>query len=384
MSIKKAALAFALAAALLSGCGGPEDPPSESASKFDAPEQTQALGQEQLEAMYGAYETALNIFCHEKILPDGTYIDSVDYGMDGNSFAVFDIDGDGADELMIVYSSTGKADMSEMIYGYNAQAGELYEQFMRFPNLEYYDNGVIIAYFSQNKGLAGRFWPYYVYKYDPAGDVYDCVAMADAWDGSVFGSDNNGRPFPEEIDTSGERMVYYLVGADEPTAGEPVDKSEYERWLRGYIGGAEQMTVPWLPLTPENIAAGARGTGAVRFKLDGGGERNFYSSVTGLSKAEVESFALKVRRSILSHDWQTLARYVNFPVTVNGVECADIGALLSAAPELLADEDLVAALVSETCEELPCGGSDITMAGGRVRIVDTDGRLCVRAIGTPA
>ncbi len=383
---KKAALILVLSAVLLSACAGPEDILSANVpEQNEGALQTAAAGADRLEAMYSSYEAALSIFYYEKVLPDGTYLDSEDYGMDGNAFAVFDIDGDGMDELIIEYSSTSIANMIELIYGYDAETGELYEEFMRFPNLFYYDNGIIKAFFSRNQGLAGRFWPYYLYEYDPAQDRYECVAMVDAWDGSIYGVDYSGKPFPGEIDVSGEGIVYYLSGADEKTLNEPVDRNEYERWLDGYVGDAKELTVPMVPLTPENIAEGARGTSGLRLKSDGSAERNFYSAATSLSKAEVERMALEVRGSILARDWETLAQYVDFPVMVNGEECPNSAALEDLAAGLMEGDTFAGALISETCEEMPVSRTGIIMAGGCIHLSETEaGELRVTAINMPA
>ncbi len=383
--IGKKAVLILLAAVMLSACTGKGDIRAETASAPDSiAAKRQPVSMDKLEAMYNSYETALNILYYEKILPDGTYLDSDDYGMDGNLFAVFDIDGDGLDELIIEYSNTYLADMVELIYGYDDESGELHEEFMRFPNLTYYNNGIIKAFFSHNQGLAGRFWPYYLYEYDPVQDRYECVAMADAWDGSAHSEDYSGKPFPVEIDISGDGIVYYLSDADEKTLGQPVDRDEYERWLDSYIGKATELTVPKVSLTPENFAEGARGTAVLLLKNNNSSERNFYSSLTSMSKAEVECFALEVRASILARNWQAFAQCVYFPVMLNGEECPNTSALIAIAPELLTEDNFVKALVSETCEDMFFNYAGIIMADGCLHLGEGEGGgLRVTAINTP-
>lgn len=267
MNVPKAAFTFILAAALaLTACSaapepapapGPETPAAAGAAvtpETHEPEPPGSPGPEpdEFEAMREAYERALNKLYYEKIMPDGTSVDEgFDMGMD--LFAVYDVDFDGRDELIIQHNNAPMAGKTEVVYAYDSESGLLVEEFSQFPALVWYDNGVIMALFSHNQGLAGRFWPYFLYVYDSGRDRYDCVGMVDAWDSSIFDRDFDGNPFPAEIDVSGEGIVYYIMEPDEYNLDKPVDKSGYESWLDGYIAGAAPFDVPFVPLEPENL-----------------------------------------------------------------------------------------------------------------------------------
>ena len=270
MNVSKAAFAFILAAALaLTACSAAPEPASAPAPgtpaaqgssvttvppETNGPEPPESPGPEpgELEAMREAYGLALNRLYYEKIMPDGASVgEDFDMGMD--LFAVYDVDFDGRDELIIQHNNAPMAGKRETVYAYDSESGLLVEEFSQFPALVWYDNGVVMALFSHNQGMAGRFWPYFLYVYDSGRDRYDCVGMVDAWDSSIFDTDYDGDPFPSEIDVSGEGIVYYIMEPDEYSLDRPVDKSEYKLWLDGYIADAAPFDLPFVPLEPANL-----------------------------------------------------------------------------------------------------------------------------------
>lgn len=204
------------------------------------------------ESMKAAYVSILEEIYYNHTFPDGE-----DYGffdsshISDNKFAVCDIDQDGKDELIIQYTTTYMAGMVELIYDYDKESDTVRTELVEFPAIIFYDNGVIEAGLSHNQGLAGDFWPYNLYQYEPDSDAYIMVGMIDAWDMSYAEKDFNGNPFPEEIDADGDGIVYYII--TDGTYGTPVDLEEYNQWRRSYVGEAKEVDVPYLNLTAENI-----------------------------------------------------------------------------------------------------------------------------------
>lgn len=170
---------------------------------------------------------------------------------DGPSFAVYDVDRDGTEELLI------QDPVSELvqIYGYSS-AGKVYLELEEYSNLYCYDNGVIEVGWSHNQGAAGdKLWPYNVYQYNPGTGVYDRIAAVDGWDKAlreIF----SGKAFPAEADLDGDGFIYYVItepGGYAPDYGEAMDYAAYEDWRQSYLQGAEPSGVPLLPLIRENI-----------------------------------------------------------------------------------------------------------------------------------
>ena len=203
------------------------------------------------------YAQVLKTLLDENRLPDdlndpGDYIGTVAEreAMAENQFAVCDVDGDGREELVIQYLTANMvAGMRALIYDTDENGG-LCLQFSEFPNLTFYDNGAIQAGWSHNQGLAGDFWPYTLYVYNPESDLYRDVGSVDAWS-----RDFQPQNYPADTDTSNSGFVYYVYRDMGTEYGviPPVDESEYLQWREEYLAGAAELELPWQSLTAEQI-----------------------------------------------------------------------------------------------------------------------------------
>ena len=203
------------------------------------------------------YAQILKTLLDENRLPDdlndpGGYIGTVEEreAMAENQFAVCDVDGDGREELVLQYLTANMvAGMRALIYDTDENGG-LCLQFSEFPNLTFYDNGAIQAGWSHNQGLAGDFWPYTLYVYNPESDLYRDVGSVDAWS-----RDFQPQNYPADTDTSNSGFVYYVYRDMGTEYGviPPVDESEYLQWREEYLAGAAELELPWQSLTAEHI-----------------------------------------------------------------------------------------------------------------------------------
>ena len=233
-----------------------EEPAQEEPEELPAEEpETPQPTQQDRAPMLAAYQAALETLLNEHRFPEDA--ESRTFFGDtpsGDQFAVFDVDGDGRDELILTYTDTTMAEMGASIYDYDAEQDCLVQEFSAFPMLTFYDNGVIQADWSHNQGLAGEFWPYTLYQYDKDADCYNPVGMVDAWDGTMFPEDFEGNPFPEDVDVSHSGSVYYIMDYGTYETDHPVDEGEYQSWREGFLQGAGELTVPYQDLTEENIS----------------------------------------------------------------------------------------------------------------------------------
>ncbi len=204
-----------------------------------------------------AYETLLdNILQGE--LPDSDYGEYDGGDMSLNTFAVFDVDGDGYEELIINYVTTYNGGMITKIYGYDAETNELKEEFAEYPTIKIYSNGpdgIIFAYASHNHGRAPGledFWPYRLYEYNRSTDTYDKVAIVDAWDKNNTTWENT--EFPENVDKDGDGIVYCVMLNGEWDYSNAMDNSEYEAWLSAYMekDNMTEMEIQYMELKYEN------------------------------------------------------------------------------------------------------------------------------------
>lgn len=278
--------ALCLAAAMLVGCGsdgtgnGLEDM---GVSLTDGPggnaDGQESGGQDSSQApaedgsgsaaMYEAYVKVLEDIYFDQKFPDGTEhgLQPASADITDNMFAVYDIDADGREELIVFYTTTYTAGMVEIIYDYDSGTGDVREEFLAYPMRTYYDNGIVEVEASHNQGLAsdggadGNFWPYSLYRYDPETDAYVSLANVDAWSRGFREEDYDGNPFPQEVDADGDGVVYYVATeGNEPKA--PMDGAEYDQWRDSCLKGAKPIQVPYVNLTTDNIYAITNGSAA--------------------------------------------------------------------------------------------------------------------------
>lgn len=174
------------------------------------------------------------------------------YSIYDNQFAVYDIDGDGHEELIFSITGTYTGGMTMTIYDYNNK-GEAIEQFSCFPYATFYDNGAIWVGASHNQGLAGEFWPHSLYSYDADSNSYEDEGYVDAWSKEAFPTNFSDEPYPDYIDKSKSGYVYYIYPPNDFNEVKPVDEAEYIKWNDGIIGNAKEIMIPFKNLTEENI-----------------------------------------------------------------------------------------------------------------------------------
>lgn len=212
---------------------------------------------EENKVRHEAYKNALKDMVESKKLPNDDEIElyyDETMNMEENKFAIYDIDNDGHDELIIEWVTAPTAGQLSFIYDYDVENEKFVTEFTDVPLLTFYDNGVIVALLSHNQGLAGEnFWPYFLYKYDEKTDVYNQVAMVDAWDKTVADSDSNGNKYPVDIDKSGDGIVYYIITDGDYDNKVPVSKKDYENWRSSYLDGAKEVKVEYMSLSAKEI-----------------------------------------------------------------------------------------------------------------------------------
>lgn len=231
-----------------------QDSPSSQAKAVDAAEtiiSEDSVEQNSSNERKAAFISALEGICRNQVFPDGSEFqyDASTNG-EGNQFAIYDIDFDGKEELIIQYTTTYTAGMVEVIYDYDSKTKLLKEELRSFPSLTYYNNGIVSADWSHNQGLAGLgdFWPYTLYQYKQESDTYIEIASVDAWNKERADEDYEGNPFPDELDIDGDGFIYFVTAEGTYAQNTVVDGEEYERWRSSLLGNAKKMEVPYQTL----------------------------------------------------------------------------------------------------------------------------------------
>lgn len=249
----KRRFALLLAAAVLL-CGCAKKAP---AAETDAPEtvasvpRATASRQEREKTRMSVFKETVENLAYESRLPDGSTVpqgtDSA--SMDGNFFALADVNGDGEQELILNFLTGPAASMSGFLCGYDETAGSLTIELQAFPAFRFYPRGLVEAQLSHNQGLAGdALWPYTLYRY--VSGAFAEFASVDAWDKTMGLTDCTGTPFPEETDADGDGIVY-LVTREGRT--EAMDGEAYAQWRRATLGTEVSTPVTYYSITRDNI-----------------------------------------------------------------------------------------------------------------------------------
>lgn len=267
-------LTISLAAALLTGCAS--SGAGASVPETARPDQTETVTQPagttvpvQTEAAtqpketqnalaYQAFREALATVHDKMYWPemDGVEIELFEGGsIEDEKFAVYDVDGDGEDELLISVENTYTAGMCQIVYGYDAETGGVRVELAGYPSMTYYP-GMVRQQASHNQGYAGdKLWPYAIYRYDAQADEYKWSCTADGWDKTLSDYDySREMAFPDDIDTLGEGYVYIV--SDSAGDKKFMNRTDYEAWESAMFGSIQPLDIPWQKMTAQNIALG--------------------------------------------------------------------------------------------------------------------------------
>lgn len=197
------------------------------------------------------YAAVLRNTLYSNILPDGT-VSEIGIGS-ASQFAVGDVDSDGREELVLLCDPGVMAGMRGYIIGCDGDSGEIFIQLEEFPAFEFLQNGSLRALDSHNQ-TCGELWPYYLYRYLPESDSYECVGHVYAEDQRILEANGRAGQYPGEADKSGTGTVYYISPDGWGTAA-PADETDYLAWLAANQGDGEEIELSYLPLTEENIVS---------------------------------------------------------------------------------------------------------------------------------
>lgn len=194
------------------------------------------------------YRQVLRDILEQQVFPNGLELGYDDTDLSLNKFAVTDIDEDGKQELLIVYTTTYYGGNTLMVYDYSEDTGELREELRAFPGVSFLGGGMAKANMSHNHSDSFNVWPYSVYVYDFTGDRYLPAYQISGWEKEL-------KPdgFPEEVDADGDGLIYIISDANDHSLTLYEDTREYERWARHMSLDGEAVFIPWKSLTDENI-----------------------------------------------------------------------------------------------------------------------------------
>lgn len=173
-----------------------------------------------------------------------------------NAFAIADIDGDGRDELIVVWDNTSEASQMGVIYDHDSR-GQIFLKFLGNPEMVFLENGFMWEnpknYQYSLCAPDDRFYPFEIYKSASATQSYQWVASVDAWNKSYCPKDYDGNAFPDWADTSNMGYVFYITESKSSTAREPLEYYTFFDRLVDITDAASFLDITYYYLTPDNI-----------------------------------------------------------------------------------------------------------------------------------
>lgn len=196
------------------------------------------------------------------ILPDGEYC----YVGDSSDFehrksyayedyvAVYDVNNDGRQELLLIIGGTATADNNMYVYQYDDR-GQFTEQFSFFAHCTFYDGGMIYAGWSHASYVyIDGFWPYYVFQYNENTEEYDFIAGVEEMDLEAITEDvsleeaEHWTQFPYEYDYDDDGKLYVIEREDDEK--EYLDEEAYNEWKQQTLS-TEKLEIEWFSLSSD-------------------------------------------------------------------------------------------------------------------------------------
>ena len=245
------AFAFVFSTACTSGSNEPAPEPSPAPAPAPEPEPEPEPAPDYTaynEAADRAYLDAVQTYVDLGTLPGSE--ESIPYSEYGDGdwtdrYAIFDLDGDGKDELVVRIAQTIMASIQENIYSYNEETGELEQLLWACPLCEYYRDGMAVkSDWSHGEGTeADNFWPYNAYLYDSNTGKYELAGYVSQYYLPAMIERGWDDQFPAEADEDGDGIVYVI--SDGVNSPEFVDEGEYMEWYSEIFTWAPPMEIPW-------------------------------------------------------------------------------------------------------------------------------------------
>lgn len=225
-----------LACVFLTACGGEVQETAETSQVLSA-----SIDFEHETAREAAFSQAVDILENTGFLPDGRYCyiggDADKFKEDkqraySNKSAIYDVDEDGEEELILDIEGTCTADMADYVYGYSETDDTFYLEYDGFAGCSFYVGGIIYAPISHSGFMYDDdFWPYEIYRYNAQEKKYEYYACAEEmFDGQLEGYEE----IFAEYDKDGDGKVYFT---DVKGEGGYMDEQQYTKWREMILKG---------------------------------------------------------------------------------------------------------------------------------------------------
>lgn len=162
----------------------------------------------------------------------------------GSRFAIYDINGDDVEELVISVQDP-ITNYYNYVVEYRTEISDI-DCIFEGCDIDVYDNGLIIEYYSHNQGYGDDIWPYKLYKYDGFSKKYEYFLDVDSWSCEIHPED-----YPYDIDTDNYGSVYHIGATDDKNGY--YSKSYYDEWTKNTFSNANTLDVQYHNMTISEV-----------------------------------------------------------------------------------------------------------------------------------
>lgn len=215
-----------------------------------APADTQTAGQDTWQAQYDnarmkdCFGNALLRIAEWNTFPDGQQFEmSSDMdAKDAYQYAIYDVDGDGRKELIVSVWYAAAAPTTR-IYDYNPASGQLRLEMEGFHKPILYSNGMVKVKEQKNE-YGGKLYPYRIYTYDAATDLYEEMTLVYSYPSSLT----------TVPDLDGDDNVIFVEDMYQNGRQKGMTQAEYDAWLQAYLAGAQKVKLSWKSIDREKVS----------------------------------------------------------------------------------------------------------------------------------
>lgn len=194
-----------------------------------------------------AYYDALDTIYDTRECPDGYVFENFSQeALINNDYAIYDVDTDGVDELVVRCNVGSLAGQCARVYEYYPSVDSWACELDCQPDVHFFDNGMVMANSIRNQSR-GLMCPYYIYHYNAAEDYYPGGYYIWSWD-LIDGEEG----YPYEIDYLNAGSVYYINYYARDISysfGDAmcISKTDYEVFYNEQFGNSIEVDVGFMP-----------------------------------------------------------------------------------------------------------------------------------------
>lgn len=203
-----------------------------------------------------AYTAFIKYMIDNSVEPDGlgNFFESYPDTIARNMFAVFDIDGDGDEELIIDWTNPdAMAGYTSFVLRYDLDTKEWVDELEGGGALTVFDNGVIFVGAAHNQGY-GELWPYTILKYNSSNDMFEYYGSVDSEDKElVIDSMGDDSYYHYEYDPTGCGTVYMFDAKELGYEWGYYSKEQFEELQNTLVGNASIIEIDFKYINKENL-----------------------------------------------------------------------------------------------------------------------------------